>query len=191
MKSEIDRQIDGLEYRRQELERRIGDLRRQRPREPVRDYELRAAADGSGVRLSALFGGKRTLLLVHNMGRGCSYCTLWADGFVGVQPHLLSRAAFAVTSPDPPEAQRAFAAERGWTFPLYSVERAFIDDMGFVDPEEGLMPGVSAFEKDGDGSLWRTGRAEFGPGDRFCSVWHFFDLCAGGVGDWEPRFSYD
>lgn len=189
MKSETDRQIDELEYQRQELDRRIGELRRQREREPVRDYVLRAAEGGS-VRLSSLFGDKRSLLLVHNMGRGCSYCTMWADGFIGLRPHLESKAAFVVTSPDPPDEQRAFAAERGWTFPLYSVERAFIDDMGFADVEQGLMPGVSAFEKDADGSLWRVGRAEFGPHDQFCSVWHFFDLCAEGVGGWEPQFAY-
>lgn len=189
MKSEIDRQIDDLEYQRQELDRRIGELRRQRPREPVSDYVLRAT-DGRRVRLSSLFADKRSLLLVHNMGSGCAYCTMWADGFVGLHAHLRSRAAFVVTSLDPPEVQRAFAAGRGWPFDLYSVERGFVDDMGFVDPEQGLMPGVSAFEKDTDGTLWRTGRAEFGPGDEFCSVWHFFDLCAEGVGGWEPQFAY-
>ena len=38
------------------------------------------------------------------------------------------------------------------------------------------MPGVSAFSKDGDGRIFRVGRAEFGPGDNFCAIWHFFEL---------------
>jgi predicted dithiol-disulfide oxidoreductase (DUF899 family) len=189
MKSSIDRHIDELDYERQEIERRLADLRRQRPREAVRDYILR---DGSGasVRLSSLFGDKRSLVLVHNMGRGCAFCTMWADGFQGLLPHLLSRVAFVVTSPDAPDVQQSFAARRGWTFPMYAVDRQFIADMGFLDPGEGLMPGVSTFEKAPDGSVLRVGRAEFGPGDRFCAAWHFFDLCSDGVGDWEPQFTY-
>jgi hypothetical protein len=36
-----------------------------------------------------------------------------------------------------------------------------------------------------------VGRAEFGPGDDFCAVWHFFDLLPEGVDGWEPRFAYE
>jgi predicted dithiol-disulfide oxidoreductase (DUF899 family) len=190
MTSTIDRQIDHLEYERQELERRIAALRRQRPRERVQDYIFRDA-QGAAVSLSSLFGDKRSLVLVHNMGRGCAFCTMWADGFNGLLAHLQSRVAFVVTSPDPPAAQQAFAAGRGWKFAMYSVERSFIDDMGFVHPSEGLMPGVSTFERAPDGSVVRAGRAEFGPGDRFCATWHLFELCAEGIAEWEPQFAYD
>ena len=37
-----------------------------------------------------LFGDRDTLLAIHNMGQGCRYCTLWADGFNGLLPHLES-----------------------------------------------------------------------------------------------------
>src|SRR5580658_1623245 len=91
--------------------------------EVVEDYAL----DGWGgpVRLSGLFGDKRDLILIHNMGVGCTSCTMWADGFNGVYNHLASRAAFAVASPDPIETQRKVAAERGWRFPMlrYRGER--------------------------------------------------------------------
>ena len=47
------------------------------------------------------------MLLVHNMGKTCAYGTLWADGFVGVLPHLTRRAAVVVMTPDAPGVQRA------------------------------------------------------------------------------------
>ena len=64
--------------------------------EEVADYLL-TGADGP-IRLSALFGGKDTLFVIHNMGTTCRYCTLWADGFNGIYHHLASRAAFVVSA---------------------------------------------------------------------------------------------
>lgn len=191
MKTELDRQVDELECQLREIKRRLADLRRERPPEAVGDYTFRDAG-GREVALSSLFGGRGELILVHNMGRACSYCTMWADGFEGLLPHLTSRAAFAVTSPDEPAAQEEFRRARGWSFPLYSTEgTSFAADMGFDGGEEGLMPGVSVFAKDGDGRVFRVGRAEFGPGDNFCAVWHFFELLPRGVDGWEPRLSYE
>lgn len=190
-KTEIDKQVDELEYELQDIKRRLAELRRQRPPEEVDDYKFRDAA-GREVALSSLFGDRGELILIHNMGRDCSSCTMWADGFTGLLPHLESRAAFAVTSPDEPLAQEEFRRSRGWNFPLYSARgTSFIVDMGFEGGECGLMPGVSVFSKDGDGRIFRVGRAEFGPGDDFCAVWHFFDLLPRGVDGWEPRFSYE
>ena len=56
---------------------------------------------------------------------------------------------------------------------------------------EGLMPGVSVFRKETDGTIYRVSRAEFGPGDNFCAVWHFFDLLPEGIDGWEPKLSYE
>jgi len=64
--------------------------------EPVRDYEF-TTPDGP-VRLSQLFGDKRDLFVIHNMGRSCPACTLWADGFNGSYPHIADR-AFACRHP--------------------------------------------------------------------------------------------
>lgn len=190
MKTDIDRQVDELEYQLQDIKRRLAELRRQRPPEEVGNYTFRDAA-GREVKLSSLFGGRSELILVHNMGRDCSHCTMWADGFDGLLPHLTSRAAFVVTSPDGPAAQEEFRRARGWNFPLYSTQGTSIAaDMGF-DGEEGLMPGVSVFSKDEAGRILRVGRAEFGPGDNFCAVWHFFDLLPRGTDGWEPRLSYE
>src|SRR5687768_15367483 len=111
MKSELDRKVDELEYEIQRLKQEAAALRRQRPRERVGDYRLKDSR-GREVCLSELFGRHDRLILVHNMGRSCTYCTMWADGFTGLLPHLRSRAAFAVTSPDAPEQQKEFAASR-------------------------------------------------------------------------------
>jgi predicted dithiol-disulfide oxidoreductase (DUF899 family) len=191
MKTETDRQIDQLEYELQDLKRKVAELRRQRPREEIKDYRLRDI-EGRGASLSSLFGDQNRLILIHNMGRNCSYCSMWADGFTGLLPHLNSRAAFALTSPDKPEAQKEFVQSRGWNFPVYSTAgTSFTADMGFDDEKEGLMPGISVFTKETDGKIYRVSRAEIGPGDNFCAVWHFFDLLPEGIDGWEPQLSYE
>lgn len=140
--------------------------------------------DGS-VRLSELFGGHRDLLVIHNMGRGCAYCTLWADGYNGVYHHLTDRAAFVVSTPDPAAVQAAFAASRGWRFPMVSHRgTTFAADMGYADGAR-LLPGVSVFQQAGDG-LVRVSDSGSCPGDDYCAVWHLFDLLPGGAADWQP-----
>lgn len=191
MKTKTDNEIDELEYQLKDIKKKVAELRRQRPREEVQDYRL-LDSEGQEVPLSRLFGDRSRLILVHNMGRNCAHCTMWADGFNGLLPHLESRATFVVTSPDKPEAQKEFVKARGWRFPVYSTAgTSFIDDMGFDDEEEGLMPGVSVFTKETDGKVYRVSRAEFGEFDNFCPVWHFFDLLPEGVDGWEPRLSYE
>lgn len=190
MKTTTDTQIDELDYQLQDMKRKLAELRRQRPREEVSDYQL-LDSEGRKASLSSLFGNQSRLILVHNMGRNCSYCTMWADGFNGLLPHLENRAAFVLTSPDKPEAQKEFVQSRGWNFPVYSTAgTSFIADMGFDDEKEGLMPGVSVFTKEGD-KIYRVSRAEFGPGDNFCATWHFFELLPEGIDGWEPKLSYE
>jgi len=153
--------------------------------QPVPDYEL-DTIDGP-VRLSGLFGAHDDLIVIHNMGIACSYCTLWADGYNGLHPHLVTRAGFVVSSPDSPTVQRQFAASRGWRFPMVSHARSsFARDMGYVSAKGGWMPGVSVFRRDGNAIL-RVSDTGFSPGDDFCTLWHFFDLLPGGAGAWQVR----
>jgi predicted dithiol-disulfide oxidoreductase (DUF899 family) len=178
------------DYRRQiaELRQKMRAVQAAIEPEPVKDYEFRGA-DGATVKLSELFGEKDTLFVVHNMGASCSYCTLWADGFNGVFDHLRSRAAFVVSSPDTPEKQRAFAASRGWRFPMVSTAgTTFAQDMGYWR-DEHAMPGVSVFKRAGEAIL-RVSDAAFSPGDDFCGVWHFLDLIPEGVAGWQPKYKY-
>nr|MDQ3024332.1 DUF899 domain-containing protein [bacterium] len=72
---------------------------------PVRDYAL-AGFDGNTVKLSDAFDGRDQLVLVHNMGFRCPYCTMWADGFNGLYRYVQRRAAFVLVSNDEPEKQK-------------------------------------------------------------------------------------
>ncbi|MEL7472613.1 MAG: DUF899 family protein [Planctomycetota bacterium] len=154
---------------------------------PVEDWSLRST-DGAPVRLGELFGDRRDLLVVHNMGSGCNYCTLWADGFRGLVEHIERRAAFVLCSNDPPEGVEAFALERGWNFRCVSgADSGFAKAMGYADELGRPHPGVSAFHKRDDGTIVRTGHSPFGPGDDYCAAWPLFDLLKDGKGDFEPR----
>jgi predicted dithiol-disulfide oxidoreductase (DUF899 family) len=164
--------------------------------EAVADAVL-AGWDGP-VRLSELFGAKRDLIMIHNMGTGCPACTMWADGFNGVYDHLASRAAFVVASPNPVEVQKQFAKSRGWRFPMVSYEGgAFAEDVGYrhrgdYAPDEALggwNPGVSIFRKDGE-RIVRVSDAEFDDGDGFCVVFNLFDMIPGADPTWRPQYSY-
>jgi predicted dithiol-disulfide oxidoreductase (DUF899 family) len=154
----------------------------------VEDYVF-SSSEGPR-RLSELFGGKTELIAIHNMGRKCTNCTMWADGFNGVYDHLADRAAFVVTSPDSPKVQQEFAASRGWRFPMVSHEgTSFAADMGYRNEKGGYLPGISVFRRDGK-RIVRVSDAGFEPHDDYCAVWHVLDLLPGGVGDWEPKFKY-
>lgn len=177
-----------------ELRRQITELRQQMREiqtavEPqaVEDYEF-STPDG-GIRLSQLFGEHDSLILIHNMGAACVYCTLWADGFNGVSKHLENRAAFVVSSPDTPDEQRKFAESRGWQFRMVSHHgTSFAQDMGYTG-DHGFEPGISVFKKRG-AQIVRVSDASLGPGDDFCSVWHMLDMLPEGADGWQPRYDY-
>jgi predicted dithiol-disulfide oxidoreductase (DUF899 family) len=178
--AELTKEISARRKEMRELQRAI-------PPEEVSDYEL-ATRDGT-VRLSSLFGDKADLIVIHNMGAGCPYCTLWADGFNGVLAHLENRAAFVLATPDAPATQEKFKASRGWRFRMVSHQgTSFAADMGYKTAK-GFQPGVSIFRRDGE-KLMRVNTTDFGPGDEFCALWHFFDLLPNGADGWQPRFNY-
>lgn len=180
-------EIQRLEQQIADDKRRLAELRRSAPNETVDDHVLRAA-DGD-IRLSELFGDRDELVLIHNMGGSCSYCTLWADGFNGLLPHLEDRAAFVVVSPDAPDAQRTIAETRGWNFAMASsVGTNFHEQLGSGSGEEA-SPGVSTFVRASDGSIERVAYANFGPGDNYCPVWDLFDLLP--ESQWGPKQRYE
>ncbi len=154
----------------------------------VEDYVFQTTK--GAVTLSELFGDKADLFMVHNMGTSCVYCTLWADGYNGIYHHLADRAAFVMSSPDTPTVQSAFAAKRGWRFPMVSHEgSSFAADMGYGNASDGYMPGFSIFQRQ-KGQIVRVSDTQFGPGDDFCALWHILDLLPGGSDGWQPKFAY-
>jgi len=178
------------DYRRQiaALRQKMRETQSSVEPEEVKDYTFTRPA-GAIAKLSELFGDKDTLFVVHNMGTSCPSCTLWADGFNGVFDHLRSRAAFVVSSPDTPEKQQAFAASRGWRFPMVSAAgTTFPEDMGYWR-DGRATPGVSVFKRAGD-KIVRVSDTSFSPGDDFCGVWHFFELIPEGAAGWQPKYQY-
>jgi predicted dithiol-disulfide oxidoreductase (DUF899 family) len=188
----LGKKISALEKKIVSLRAQVNALRKREYREEVPNYLLKNWTHGM-TSLSQLFGAKKDLIIVHNMGAHCPYCTLWADGFNGVLQHLEDRAAFAVVSPDLPRAQKDFARPRGWKFRMLSGHGStFIRDAGFWADKgdfSGPLPGVSTYAKE-KGKIYRVSRTGFGPGDDFCGVWHLFDLLKNGADGWTAKFSY-
>ena len=193
---------------------KVAAMRRELATEtPVEDYVLTegprdlAAGDTpvKEVRLSELFERPdQPLLLVHFMyGKKqtsfCPMCTMWADGYDPVVPHLRQRANFAILVAGGLAEARSFARSRGWdNLRILSAGDATIkSDLGFEDAEGGQLPGVSVFElRDGVPKHFYSCGAIMG-GDHYrgmdllTPVWNFFDLLPGGRGDWFPSLSYE
>jgi predicted dithiol-disulfide oxidoreductase (DUF899 family) len=192
--AETTQKLNEYRARIAELRAEMREIQASIEPEEVGDYEF-STPDGP-ITLSALFGRHDSLIMIHNMGARCRYCTLWADGFNGLVDHLENRAAFVVSSPDSPDAQQKFSEIRGWRFRMVSHERtSFADDMGYRDDSTKdaggpWQPGVSVFKKSGD-RVERVSDASLGPGDDFCVAWHLFDLLPEGPAGWGPQYRYD
>lgn len=158
------------------LEKQARTIRARAPKQRVADYEL-VRSDGTKVRLSELFGDKDQLVLIHNMGKTCPYCTMWADGFNALWKHVAEKSAFVLVNNDEPGDQARVAAARNWSFPMVSAKgTSMFRDLGFGDAKGDWYPGVSTLVRKKNGAIERYGAAPFGPGDKFNSVFSFFEL---------------
>lgn len=179
-----------------ELEKKLAGLRAARAaasveQGPPLSYTLSLAPSGARATLRELFAGKQDLLVIHNMGKRCVYCTLWADELSGIAHHVMDRCGLVLTTPDDPMTAGEFARGRRWNFPVAStVGTSFAKDLGFADAQGREMPGVTAMTLDSNGRPMRVRSAPFGPGDNFCALWHLFDLLPGGAKGWEPKYGY-
>jgi predicted dithiol-disulfide oxidoreductase (DUF899 family) len=180
----LEKQIDALQQQIDESQKQLVELKQKWGEGDVQDYTLQGP-DGP-VKLSAAFGGHSLMVLVHNMGTKCPYCTLWADGFKSIYPYIEggvpggeTKAAFIVVSPDEPKKQQEYAKARGWGFRMLSAKgTSLFKDLGYADEKNNPWPGVSILKKEGD-KITRVARDFFGPGDRFNSVFSFFQLMPG------------
>jgi predicted dithiol-disulfide oxidoreductase (DUF899 family) len=170
-----------------ELTQKVATLRKATPPTPVQNYSFQTP-EGK-VTLLDLFAGKETLFLIHNMGQGCRYCTLWADGLNGFVPHVESTFAFALVSKDDPATQRQFANSRGWRFRMASHGGGKYLEEQSVEPGKGNMPGMVCYVRRGD-QIFRKNVAVFGPGDEFCSIWNLISLAGISTEEWTPQFNY-
>ena len=180
-------EIPELEKQIFELTAKLNELRKASAGDEVRDYEF-STIDGA-TSLLKMFGNKKQLLLIHNMGQGCRYCTLWADGFNGFLQHLESVMSVVLVSKDPPELQRQFANSRDWRFRLASHGGGkYISEQTVMDGAENT-PGAVVYERDGD-KITRKNSCIFGPGDIYCSMWGLLGLAGLGADNWTPQYAY-
>ena len=179
--------IAALEGRIGELTTELNTLRKASAGEPVPNYRFETLAGGTTLR--DLFRDQQQLLAIHNMGQGCRYCTLWADGFNGLLPHLESALAVVLVSKDSPEVQRRFANSRGWRFRLASHGGgAYIQEQGVFGEAENY-PGAVVYQRDGDRIL-RRNACVFGPGDLYCALWPLLGMAGLDGGSWTPQYRY-
>ncbi len=185
-RAELIEEAHRLEQEILEKKKQLTELRKEIPEQVSENYQFEIA-NGKKTSLLDLFQDKNELIMIHNMGKGCAYCTMWADGFNGVYHHLIDHCAFVVASPDSPEVQEDFSAERGWTFPMVSTRGTTLTtDFGFMIDHQ-IYPGVITFRKDREDNIFQHAKTYFGPGDDFCSVWPLFDLLPSGSENYRPK----
>lgn len=180
-------EAEKLEAEIMEKALKLAALRKAEAAVEIGDYTFQTLA--GEARLSDLFASRDRLLAIHNMGQGCRYCTLWADGLNGLVPHLEDAMAVVLLSKDPPETQRRLARDRGWRFRLASHGGgAYMSEQCKMAGYDNC-PGAVVYEKT-DGKIFRRGRAAFGPGDLYSPVWHLLALGGVGADEWTPQFHY-
>ncbi len=179
--------IAQLEKQIYELTNRLNELRKHSEGTPIPEYTF--TTDTGSATLRDFFGDNDRLLMIHNMGQGCRYCTLWGDGFNGLLPHLESAMSVVMVSKDAPEKQREFANNRGWRFRLASHAGGDYIREQTVMAGADNMPGAVMYERVDDKVL-RKHAAVFGPGDLYCSMWNLLGLAGLDASDWTPQFAY-
>ena len=180
-------EIRDIEQKIHTLMERLAKLQQSNRGNEVINYSF-STIEGE-INLLDLFGEKDKLLLIHNMGQGCRYCTLWADGFNGFLPHLESTISVVLVSKDAPQLQRKFAHSRGWRFRLASHGGGEYIQEQSVMKDSNNMPGAVVYEHDGD-KIYRKNDCIFGPGDIYCSMWSLLGLAGMDSNTWTPQFSY-
>ncbi len=180
-------EAEKLEFEIMEKSQKLAALRQQEADIEVPDYQFQSHEGKTS--LSKLLLDKETLLVIHIMGQGCRYCTLWADGINGFLNHLEDAMAVVLVSKDPVEVQRGMALDRGWKFRMashgggaYMAEQCSMGD-------NKNYPGAAVYERKAS-KIVRRGRTMFGPGDLYSPIWHFLSLAGMEHSSWTPQFHY-
>ncbi len=174
-------------------------------REGPLDLTSNDPADLRDVRLADLFtDGHDTLIIDHLMfaagdDEPCVMCSMWADGYNVVTPHIMQQASFALVAKAEINKLRSWARQRGWDRIrlLSSHDNTFNRDFGMEGADGSQHPGLSVFTRTPDGAVYHryTIGAEFDEHnnrgiDPYSPVWNLFDLLPQGRGDWYPSHGY-
>ncbi|OUR95361.1 hypothetical protein A9Q84_16120 [Halobacteriovorax marinus] len=184
----VEKEICILENQILELKSKIIELAHNLPEEEITNYKL-LSLDGNKKSLLELFGDKDEMILIHNMGPYCPYCTLWADGFTGHTAYLESRCALVLETDFSVNELNDFKSKRNWNFKTLSSHGTTLKkDMGYKDDKGDNHPGFSTLFKK-DGKVYRHATAPFGPGDEYCAVWPMFSRLKNGINGWQPSYN--
>ncbi len=182
-------EIQALEKQIGELTTKLKELQiaNEADSEPVPNYTFET--EFGNLTLNDLFGNKDTLFVIHNMGDGCRYCTIWADGINGFLPHLETAMSVVLVSKNDPDTQRRFASSRGWRFNIASHRNCDYAKDHTTLGEYGNVPGGAVYVRKGD-QIFKKNACLFGPGDVYCAMWHLFALAGIKEDKWIPQFRY-
>lgn len=187
MSESANARISAMEAKLYEMTLELNELRKVAVSTEVPNYSFATLAGPSS--LLELFADKQKLLVIHNMGQSCRYCTLWGDGFNGLVDHLESVMSVVLVSKDAPQLQREFANSRGWRFRLAShAGGKYIEEQTVMDGSTN-MPGAVVYERDGE-KIMRRSSSVFGPGDLYSPMWNLLGLAGMTEADWTPQFRY-
>ena len=187
MSKKINSKIQALEKKMSKDKAALAKLRQKADKKKIANYSLQVGK--KKTTLLELFGDKNEMILIHNMGFSCAYCTLWADGFNGLVKPLQDRAAFVIENEESPDTQAKFAKSRGWKMKLAtSRDTTLKRDLGFQEKNGDNSPGISALVRDNKGNIYQVAHTYLGPGDNYCVMWDLCDLLP--PSDWAPQFRY-
>jgi predicted dithiol-disulfide oxidoreductase (DUF899 family) len=185
---------------------RVAALRRAIPLGGTVPEDYTFEGEKGTVRLSDLFGDKRTLIIYSMMfgpqrERPCPMCTSFLSAWDGTARNLRERVALAVFARSPIQRLVVFKKERGWqNLPLYS------DTTGnytrtYVSADDADVPGLTVFTRR-DGTIRHFWSGEMSgemadPGQdprgapEIDLLWTFLDLTPEGRDtDWYPELEY-
>lgn len=171
-----------VEERINELILQLNELRRKAEPVEVEDYKFRTSEGETS--LSELFGDDSQLLVIHNMGKRCTYCMLYADGIHGFLPHLESNLGVVLVTGEEPEVQAKFAASRGWKFRLASHK-----ELPYGEVADENAAGAVVYEKK-EGKIFMKNECGFFQDDLYGAVWSFLGLAGISPDDWSPEYEY-
>ena len=197
-------QLQEAEKALRDQRERVAALRRQLPLDTTIDdaaFEELRDGERARVQLSELFEDpSKALVLMHfifgkKQTKPCPMCTMWADGYDSVVPHLRERVNFVVLVAGDVESFAQYAAGRGWGHArlVSAAESDFKRQLGFEGDDGSQLPGVSVLVREADGSIrhFYSQSALMGDDkgrgmDLLSPVWNYLDLTPDGRGDWFP-----
>lgn len=164
-----------------------------------KDYRFETAEGEKS--LADLFDGKSQLIIYHFMfgtdwEEGCKSCSLNADGYSGLSPHLAARDAAFVTASNAPLSRLLDYKKRlGWDFEWVSCQGpAFNHDFHVsfsqqqrdngpieynyrkIETTMDELPGISVFAKDEAGEIYHTYSAYSRGLDNIMGIYQYLDL---------------